>query len=199
MGRGGPRRAAPVGESLRALVRALGMEGRLLEIDIRRVWSRAVGRSVAGHAQPVRLVGGRLLVHVSDSAWLHRLSLMRRDLARNVNDRLAVPAVKEVRLRLGPLDDPAAPVPDRRTRPPTPADPRPPTPTVVDPILRRALEPAKGRPFEEVVDRILRREAARGTATEAVPPQGSVAGDTASLLARSPRPGRARNSRILHS
>ena len=192
MGRGGARRVVPVGETLRALLRALGMEGRLLEIDIRRVWPRAVGRSVAEHAQPVRLEGGRLLVHVSDSAWLHRLSLMRRDLVRNVNDLLAAPAVKDVRLRLGPLDGPAAPAQDRRTRRPI-SDPRPPTPAVVDPILRRALGPVKGLPFEEVVDRILRREAARVNPTDAVPPQGSVAGDTVSRITRPPRLGGARN------
>ena len=192
MGRAGARRMVPVAEALRTLARALGMEGRLQEMDIRRIWLRAVGRSVAEHAQPVRLEGGRLLVHVSDSAWLHRLSLMRRDLARNVNDLLTAPAVKDVRLRLGPLDDPAGAGRLPPVHPPTP-DPRPPSPAVLDPVLRRALEPAKGLPFEEVVERILRRESARGAGTDAAPPRGSVASDTASRLTGARRLGRARN------
>ncbi len=158
MARAWARRAVPVGESLRALARALGMEGRLQEIDIRRVWPAAVGRSVAEHAQPVRLEGGRLLVHVSDSAWLHRLSLQRRDLARDVNRSLDRSVVKDVRFRIGALEAAASgPIPPRPPRPPTP-DPRSP---VEDPALRRALEPVKGLPFEEVVERILRRQGAR--------------------------------------
>jgi hypothetical protein len=156
MARGSARRALPVGEALRALARALGMEGRLQEIDIRRIWPVAVGRSVAEHAQPVRLEGGRLLVQVSDSAWLHRLSLRRRDLARDVNQHLDRAVVKDVRFRIGVLAEACGGAPPHPPRPPTP-DPRSP---LRDPALRQALDPIRGLPFEHVVERILRRQQA---------------------------------------
>lgn len=158
MGRTAARRAVHVGEALRALAQAVGMEARLQELDIRQVWARAVGRSVADHAQPVRLEGGRLLVHVSDSAWLHRLSLTRRDLARNVNNYLNSPAVKEIRFRIGPLGDASGAV---RAGPPQPPTHSAPPPLGDDPALRRALEPVKALPCGEVVERILRRQSAR--------------------------------------
>jgi len=148
------RRAVPVGEVLLALAREIGMEGRLQEIEILRAWPRAVGPATAAHARPARLQGGTLLVHVTDSAWLHRLSMARRDLVRELNDHLGSPVVKSVRLRIGPVGDPTARA--LPTRPPT-ADRRP--SAVEDPAIDRALAPVKDLPFGEVVQRILRRQA----------------------------------------
>ncbi len=162
------RRAVPVGEALLAVARAIGMESRLKEIEILRAWPRAVGRTTAEHSRPAGLQGGTLLVHVTDSAWLHRLSMVRRDIVRNVNDHLDAPVVKAVRLRIGPVGDPAGGTRGRSglagdRRPaglPVAPGPQPAGPE--DPAIGRALAPVKDLPFEEVVQRILRRQAALG-------------------------------------
>lgn len=162
------RRAVAVGETLLAVARAIGMEGCLREIEIRRVWLRAVGRSVAERARPAGLQGSTLLVHVPDSAWLHRLSMVRQDIIRNVNDHLGAPTVKAVRLRIGPVDDPAggttgradAPVDRRRTNQPSAPSLQAAGPE--DPAIGRALASVKDLPFGEVVQRILQRQAALG-------------------------------------
>ncbi len=162
------RRAVPLGEVLLDVARAIGMEGPLRAVEVLRVWPRVVGHTMAEHARPVGLQRGTLLVHVTDSAWLHRLSMARRDIIRNVNDHLDGPAVKSVRLRIGPLEDapggsrgPAALAADGRAaaRPAARARPRPGS---EDPAVGRALEPVKDLPFGEVVHRILRRQSGLG-------------------------------------
>ena len=157
--RGWRRKAVPVGEALRDLLRGMGLEGRLVEVEIARAWPRVVGRGLAEHARPMRLEGGRLLIHATDSATLHRLSLMRRDIVRNLNDAAGSAAVKEVRLRIGPLSESAqasagrgAP---RRRRDIPMTDPD-------DPAIRQAMARVKGLPFEEVLQRIVQRQAMAG-------------------------------------
>jgi hypothetical protein len=140
------------------------MEGPLRAVEILRVWPRVVGHTMAEHARPVGLQGGTLLVHVTDSAWLHRLSMARRDIIRNVNDHLDGPAVKSVRLRIGPLENapggsrgPAASAAGGRAAAgPGPAARRGPGPE--DPAIGRALDPVKDLPFGDVVHRILCRQ-----------------------------------------
>lgn len=163
----------PVGEALQAVARAIGMEGRFKELEILRAWPRAVGRVTAEHAQPAGLQGGTLLVHVTDSAWLHRLSMMRRDLARNVNDHLDTPVVKAVRLRIGSLGETRAGAPGRSHAPSGSQGAGPPKASSSrgaareDPAIGRALAPVKDLPFGDVVQRILRRQAALGRRTDA--------------------------------
>jgi predicted nucleic acid-binding Zn ribbon protein len=61
-------------------------------------WPEAVGPRVARRARAVRCVEGALLVEVEGSAWLHELSLLKRDLARRLNERLGQPHVREIQL-----------------------------------------------------------------------------------------------------
>jgi hypothetical protein len=157
-----------LGEALLDVARAIGMEGPLQVVKILRVWPRVVGRTAGEHARPVGLQGGTLLVHVTDSAWLHRLSMARRDIVRHVNDHLGEPAVKSVRLRIGPLEDgpggsrgPAAPAAGGwSARRPAPSGR--PGPGPEDPAIGQALDAVKDLPFGDVVHRILRRHAGRG-------------------------------------
>jgi len=162
------RRAVPLGEVLLDVARAIGMEGPLRAVEILRVWPRVVGHTMAEHARPVGLQGGTLLVHVTDSAWLHRLSMARRDIIRNVNDHLDGPAVKSVRLRIGPVENApggsrgrAALATDRGAGA-RPGPPGRPGLGPEDPAIGRALDPVKDLPFGEVVHRILRRQAGLG-------------------------------------
>jgi hypothetical protein len=162
------RRAVPVGDVLRSMAPAMGLEAYFTELEILKAWPRCVGRSLAEHSCPVRLEGGRLVIHATDSAWLYRLSMMRRDLVRAVNDHLKHPAVREVRLRIGPVGEARAadgkvhrPEPDRAST--VPVGPAPsPGAEVEDAIMGRVLAPVKGMPFADVVQRILRRQAALG-------------------------------------
>ena len=88
-------------ESLKqALERALrdrGLEGELKGWDAVREWARVVGPRIAGHSRAVRYQQGILEVEVDGSAWMHELSVLKRQLIRTLNRELGEGAVRELR------------------------------------------------------------------------------------------------------
>jgi hypothetical protein len=113
-----------IADALAATFSRLGMEGRLREHEIFRVWPEVVGDTIARHAEAVSLKQARLLVHVTDPVWLHQLSMMRPRLLEALRERLGPNAVQEILLRIGDV----SPRPDRspalRREIPPPPDPR---------------------------------------------------------------------------
>lgn len=100
-----------IADALASTFARLGVEARLREHEIFRVWPEVVGDAVARHAEPVSLKQGRLVVHVTDSVWLHQLSMLRRRLLEALRTRLGSP-VHEIALRIGEVAPrPVAPLP----------------------------------------------------------------------------------------
>lgn len=67
------------------------------------LWERAVGESVAANAWPAAFKADILLVHVSNSTWLHHLRFMENDLMANLNDALGRDQIKHIRFKIGPI------------------------------------------------------------------------------------------------
>jgi hypothetical protein len=92
-----------IGDAVSATLQRLGLEGRIRQHDIWRVWPLVVGPEIARHAQPRAIAQGRLIVHVTDSIWLHHLRMMRHRLVPALNERLAPAEIREMVLRVGEL------------------------------------------------------------------------------------------------
>ena len=77
---------------LEDLIRRYGLEGKLQEARLNKVWPQAVGPAIAAAARPVRVKNGVLLVQVKSSAWMQELSFRRR----HILERLAsyLPSVR---------------------------------------------------------------------------------------------------------
>lgn len=95
------RRVEPIGKILGELIRGLGFEKKLKEQRAVVEWSNIVGDRVAAHAQAVRVDRGRLLVEVDSSVWAQELSLMRRKILREVNERIGREAIETIHFVLG--------------------------------------------------------------------------------------------------
>jgi predicted nucleic acid-binding Zn ribbon protein len=67
------------------------------------LWERAVGEGVAANAWPAAFKANILLVHVSNSTWLHHLRFMENDLMANLNDALGRDQIKQIRFKIGPI------------------------------------------------------------------------------------------------
>lgn len=147
------RQPVRISEALSAALRRLGLEERIRQHEIWRVWPAIVGPQIAQHAQPHAIWQGRLIVHVTDPVWLHHLSMMRHRLIPALNEKLQVSVVREMILRVGefPALPPAAPRDSRRTEQVPPADP-------IDAArVEVLLAPLGDAPFCEALRRLLLR------------------------------------------
>jgi predicted nucleic acid-binding Zn ribbon protein len=81
---------------LPALLRQLGLEPGMMGWRAVMEWPNAVGPGVARRTRAVSFQDGTLLVEVEGSAWLHELTMLRRDLVRRLNQHLGAPHVREL-------------------------------------------------------------------------------------------------------
>jgi predicted nucleic acid-binding Zn ribbon protein len=95
------RRAEPIGKILADVVRNLGIAKKLSEQRAVVEWAEIVGREVAGHARALRVEGGKLFVEVDSSVWSQELTLMKRNILREINDRIGRKAVDNIHFVLG--------------------------------------------------------------------------------------------------
>ncbi|MFH1594684.1 MAG: DUF721 domain-containing protein [Candidatus Omnitrophota bacterium] len=72
------------------------------EATIVDAWQEAAGKKAVKHTKPVLLKANRLIVNVSDSSWLYKLTLEKSKLVKKINDRLENKRkIKELRFRIG--------------------------------------------------------------------------------------------------
>ncbi len=95
------RRVEPIAKILRDVVRDLGLGKKLNEQRAVVEWAEVVGERVAAHSRAMRVDGGRLLVEVDSSVWAQELSLMRRRILRDINERIGKGVIETVHFVLG--------------------------------------------------------------------------------------------------
>lgn len=147
MRRPGWRQPVRIADALASALERLGLEGRVRQHEIWRIWPVVVGPEIAKHAQPHSLSHGRLVIHVTDSVWLHHLSMMRHRLVAALNEKLKPAEVREMILRVGEI----AAVPEGPSPPPVQPEPA----CGVDPAcvaaIDRALAPLGDAPFRDAL------------------------------------------------
>jgi predicted nucleic acid-binding Zn ribbon protein len=67
------------------------------------LWDGAVGPEIAANARPAAFKGRSLLVHVSNSSWLHHLRFMEKDLIVKINCALGAERIETIHLKIGPI------------------------------------------------------------------------------------------------
>jgi len=67
------------------------------------IWEAAVGPGIAANARPAAFKGDILLLHVSNSSWLHHLRFLENELVAKVNQSLGAERIKTIQLKIGPI------------------------------------------------------------------------------------------------
>ena len=93
--------AQPIGKILENVVRDLGLAKKMSEQRAVVEWPEVVGRRIAEHARAVRVDRGRLFVQVDSPVWSQELSMMKRDILRQMNDRIGRDVIDNVHFVLG--------------------------------------------------------------------------------------------------
>ncbi len=71
-------------------------------VEVFSRWRKIVPPRVARVTRPVRLDGTTLVVHVSESPWIHELQFLKQDLLEQLNSESSLP-LKDIVFRLGSL------------------------------------------------------------------------------------------------
>ena len=93
----------PIGSVLNSVIGQYRPMADTALIRVWDIWERAVGSDVAGCARPAAFKDCILLVHVSNSTWLHHLRFMEKELLANINGALGGAYVKTLQFKIGPV------------------------------------------------------------------------------------------------
>lgn len=97
-------KAAPVGQLIRGLLQARGMDAKVREYHTWKIWDEAVGPQVASQARPVRIRDGVLEVRVAQPVWMQQLQLLKPKILARLNEHLTDATIRDIFLRRGKVD-----------------------------------------------------------------------------------------------
>lgn len=102
-----PRMPEPVSfaDLLPQVVARLGGTERSLEQRVFMAYDKAAGAHLARHSRAERLKDGTLIVRLESSALAQELSLLKRTLMERMAAELQEAVVKDIRTRVGPLEE----------------------------------------------------------------------------------------------
>ena len=94
-----------LGNVLENALKATNMQ---IELSLQRLWRQwddLVGPAIAKNARPAAIKGKLLLVNVSSAPWMQQLQYLKNDLMEKLNAAFDTPIVKDIRFKIGPMDD----------------------------------------------------------------------------------------------
>ena len=97
------RGPAPVAAVLGDLARQRRWGRRLEGAAVFGRWEQLVGPELARRCEPVRLVGGVLVIRAESQAWATEVSYLTGQLTERAEEVLGADLVREVRIVVGPL------------------------------------------------------------------------------------------------
>ncbi len=87
-----------IGPIIADLIKKMGFEKKLSEVDAVGLWDEIVGEKIARVTQAVKITNGRLHIRVSDPAWRQQLVFLKREFISSINARMGKNVVKDIYL-----------------------------------------------------------------------------------------------------
>ena len=80
---------------------SLGLGKKYRDYSVVLYWRSIVGDDIADHSTPVRVGRGILILHASNSTWMHHLFLLKQDIIGKINTYMGDNSIKDIRLQAG--------------------------------------------------------------------------------------------------
>ena len=80
---------------------SLGLGKKYRDYSVILYWRSIVGDDIADHSTPVRVERGILILHASNSNWMHHLFLLKQDILGKINTYMGDNNIKDIRLQAG--------------------------------------------------------------------------------------------------
>lgn len=86
-------------QAIAEFARSRGIEKRLREADIFRLWPEIVGPRIAKRAWPLRIWRGRLVIECCDAVWRGELQFLKPELLQKIEQTVGKGLVNEIFLK----------------------------------------------------------------------------------------------------
>ncbi len=94
-----------VGDIIPAVLRILGIEGRMDEGRLVKEWPLIVGDLLASKSSPLDIKSGTLTIEVRDNSWMQEIRFHQKRIIEKINDRYPDLGVIAIRLRMERVRD----------------------------------------------------------------------------------------------
>ncbi len=94
-----------VGDIIPAVMRILGLEGRMDEGRLVKEWALVVGDLLAAKSCPLDIKSGTLTIEVRDNSWMQEIRFHQKRIIEKINDRYPGLGVTTIRLRMERVRD----------------------------------------------------------------------------------------------
>ncbi len=94
-----------IGDIIPAVLRILGLEGRMDEGRLVKDWSLIVGDLLALKSSPLEIRDGVLTIEVRDNSWMQEIRFHQKRIIEKINDRFPDLGVTAIRLRMERVRD----------------------------------------------------------------------------------------------
>ena len=78
-------------DELDDFMKYIGLDARMHELKILRVWKECVGETIAKYSTPIEIRKNKLLISVENSVWRYELSSRKTEIIQKLNENLKSP------------------------------------------------------------------------------------------------------------
>jgi predicted nucleic acid-binding Zn ribbon protein len=86
----------PIGESLKALMKAYRLDGKLGEVQLVQNWEKIMGKPIAMKTQQLYFKDGKLFVRLTSAPLKHELNMSKSKVIELLNTEAGSDVVKDV-------------------------------------------------------------------------------------------------------
>lgn len=87
----------PIREILERLFKSLGVENRVEENLAFAYWDSVVGKEIALHTEPEKIVKGTVIVKVDNDVWRNELAFFKNEIIQKLNQRIGKKLIQEIK------------------------------------------------------------------------------------------------------
>lgn len=85
-----------LGPILANLIKNMGFEKKLSELNVVKIWEEVVGEKIASISEAIKISDGRLTVRVPDPSWKQQLIYLKKEFIAAINARMGKAVVKDI-------------------------------------------------------------------------------------------------------
>jgi len=88
-----------IDELVKAYMKSMGIDEKVKEVKLQRMWPEIVGRTIAGKTRELRLHKGVLFIYLTSSVVRNELYMIRDALIKRINEQLAEELIYDIVVR----------------------------------------------------------------------------------------------------